>query len=141
MSETTEIALLIQQLDSKIDKMSSDFRHDLDKVQASLLIKLSSVVIVIVSIAFIAIAWMFDYRLDFINAKNQAHFEKLDAAVFISSDERVLNEIRELKVQMSTLQNQNRTDIVRKRFKRKQPKRKINNVGSRDLSSIEKESH
>ena len=119
-NEKQDIVLLIQKLDSKIDLISSEFQSKLDQIQANLIFKLSSVIIVIVSIAFIAIAWMFDYRLDFTNEQNQAHFEKLDAAVFISQNEAILKAIQNLQTKQI---DHSEKDI--REIKNKNPKQNI----------------
>lgn len=120
--DNTNISLLIQKLDSKIDKVSADFhselykiKTELDKIQTTLFFKLSSVIIGAVSVAFLLVTWLFDYKFDFTNEQHQAHFEKLDTAVFISRYDAMFKAIQDLKDQIS---NENI-----KKYKKKQTRK------------------
>ena len=63
-------------------------------------------------------SWLWDGKFDFINEKNQAHFEKLDAAVFTTRHDALLRAINNLQVQMMEKnQAKNNTE------KKKKPKR------------------
>ncbi len=104
------VALLIQKLDSKIDNLSSEFHSELEKVhselekvQTKLFMRittvLSTVIVFAVSVAFFVMFWIFDYKFEFTNAQYQAHFEKLDSAVFIPQSQAILQEMRELNRQ------------------------------------------
>ena len=42
-------------------------------------------------------SWLFDYKFDFTNEQNQARFEKIDNAVFISRHDAILEAIQDLK--------------------------------------------
>ncbi len=116
--------------DSKTDVITqTDFAHfkkevkdNFKDLENAMFLKLSGVIIASVTVAFFALVWLFDYRFDFTNEQNQAKISELRSAVFTPSNEAIIREIRELKVQVSALQNQNRTDVVRKKFKKKQLK-------------------
>ena len=56
-------------------------------------------------------SWLFDYKFDLTNNQNQAHFEKLDSAVFISKNDAILKAIQDLQTKIdnsNTTQKKNR---------------------------------
>ena len=83
----------------------AEIKEQMQYMTHSLFIKLSSVTVGSVAISFFAFAWIFDYRLDFTNAQNEARFARVEAVAFTPSNEAVLNEIRELKAHYSGFYN------------------------------------
>ena len=48
----------------------------------------------------IVFSWLFDYKFDFTNEQTQSRLEKLDAAVFISRNDSILEAIQSLQKQI-----------------------------------------
>lgn len=94
------IVLLFQKLDAKIEKISTDIYHELDKVQTKLFFKLASLMITCIGIASVLMMWIFDYKFDFTNERHQSNIEKLESAVFVPQHDIILKAILELKEQI-----------------------------------------
>ncbi len=118
----SKVDLLVQKLDSKIDRISSDLNAKIDRIssdfdlklsalQTKLLISLSSVIIFTVGIAFIAFAYINDYRLDFTNEQNLSRFEKLNAVV-LSLQQDYVKRKQNLKNEKITESEQNTSPIL-----------------------------
>ena len=107
-------------LNSKIDRISSDFDLKLSALQTKLLISLSSVIIFTVGIAFIAFAYINDYRLDFTNERNLSRFEKLDAVV-LSLQQNYVKGKQDLKSEKITESEKHTSPVLyqKKNLKRK----------------------
>ena len=138
----SKVDLLVQKLDSKIDRISSDLNAKIDRIssdlnakidrissdfdlklsalQTKLLISLSSVIIFTVGIAFIAFAYINDYRLDFTNEQNLSRFEKLDAVV-LSLQQDYVKRKQNLKSEKITESEKNTSPVLyqKKNLKRK----------------------
>ncbi len=105
----TDLALMIQKLDSKIDQVAH-----------SLLVKFTSVVVVVVGIAFIGFAYMFDYRLDSTNPLYQSQIDGLKSAVYVPKSDLILQEVQGLKAQMDGKKKKRNTVISsKKKLKKK----------------------
>ena len=113
------------EIKADFQKFKIEIKEELGKMKTTLLIQLSSVIVLCVGIAFIAFAYINDYRLDFTNEENQEKFVELRNAVFTPSNEAIIREIRELKVQLAS------GHIKPERKKKLLSNRKINNVESR----------
>ena len=59
--------------------IESQFKH----LTNSMVLKLSGVIVGSVTISFFALAWLFDFRQDFIKEQNQARFERIESNIFI----------------------------------------------------------
>ena len=106
--------LVIEKIQTDVSKLQTDFvklkdeiTNQFEKLENAMFIKLASVIVGAVAIAFVAIAWMFDYRLDLTNEYNQARFGKLEYDV--------VNEIKELKVQVADIQRNQARETKQKR--------------------------
>ena len=93
--EKIEIILLIKDMDSKMDRLSSE----IESIQGKLIIKLTSIMVIIVGIAFVVNAWLFDHKIDFLTTRQADRIDRLENAVFISQNKQLMNMILELKAQ------------------------------------------
>ena len=100
------------------------FKNEIRQIIGSSLLKVWFSTGGVVTIFCVVFAWIFDYKFDFTNANTNDRLSRVENAVFISSDEKILNEIRELKGQVSDLQERKRNNIEKKRFKQKRKERR-----------------
>ena len=79
-----DVASLKDNFVSKDDFASfkSEIIQVIKEAKLSLFIQLSSVTVISMGVAFIAFAYINDYRLDFTNEQNNARFERLEGAVY-----------------------------------------------------------
>ena len=109
---------MVAVMQDALDKFKAELKSDFKRLENTLIIKLSSVCVVCVGIAFFAFAYIFDYRLDFTNDQNQARYTELKGAVFTSSNDAIIREIREIKSQLYSLE-------MRDERKKIKPKKKV----------------
>lgn len=114
--EDADIQVLLQRLDSKIDSVSSEIqlvRSEIDKIQAKILIKLTSVIFITVGVAFVVNAWLFDHKIDYITGKQSDKIDKLDNAVFVPQSEQILEKMKVLQDQMDQVKTDKKTKKVK----------------------------
>ena len=142
-SDKKELDSILKTFEKSIkERFEKSIKERFEDLEKAMFLKLSSVIIASVTVAFFALVWLFDFRQDFITEHNQARFEKLENAVYTPSNEAILNEIRDLKMQFSAIQGGHlRFHTAGDKRKQQGTKRKINDVGSRELSSVKEESH
>lgn len=92
-NKDSRIEILIQRLDSKIEKLDSNLNLKIEKVKMWLMIRLSSIVIACISVAFYLMFWFFDQRFDYTNAQNSDRFSNLENAVYIGKDDILSDQI------------------------------------------------
>jgi len=101
-------------LSKKIDDLSQKLEEKIDRKIASI----RYWGIGGVTVFCIVFSWIFDYKVDFTNDKNQAQFEKLEAAVFITRQDAIMKAIQELRNQLEK-RDRNRKKESKKRIKKR----------------------
>ena len=122
-----ELSAIAEKLENKIDKQISSIKY------------WGIGGVTIFCVVFTAI---YGFLFYFVNDQIQNRIDKIESAVFIPKDDKILNEIRDLKMQFSAIQGGHlRFHTAGDKRKQQGTKRKINDVGSRELSSVKEESH
>ena len=86
-NKNSEIVLLIQKLDSKIDSVVLQLDSKIDRLESKIFLRLGTFISSVVVVAVLINAWLFDYKFDYTNDRNNARFGNLESVVYIKKED------------------------------------------------------
>lgn len=94
-------------LEVKIEKLGVSLSKQIDELSRNLEAKIDRQLSFIrywgvggIATFCLVFSWLFDHKFDFVDNRNQAHFEKLDAAVFVSKHDAILRALHDLRTRI-----------------------------------------